>query len=289
MKFPATVGELGPGEWRAGGTDLMERRRSGVSRGDIEDLRDVGGLDTIEEITGGVVIGARVTIARLAADPRIPVGLAQAARTLATPQIRAVATVGGNLAQHVHCWYYRDEGQHCLRKGGPTCLAREGDHLYHGCFDVPGGCAAPHPSTLACALLAYDATAHVEGQGVVPVLDAEGFVSALHVPVVPERAAYFRTISRARAEWPLVECMVRLRLDGAVITEARVVVGGVANLPLRREAVEARLVGKQATAEVFLEASRAASEGANPMPMTAYKVALLGPTVLETLERAVRA
>jgi CO/xanthine dehydrogenase FAD-binding subunit len=148
-------------EFRAGGTDLSERHRSGVSRGKIVDLTPT---DTVTSIAwgqdGAARIGAMVTIETLASDPRVREsypGFAAAAAGLATPQIRRVGTLGGNLAQRSRCWYFRNPHFACLKKGGPVCLARAGNHLYGVAFDL-GPCVAPHPSTLAAALLAYDAT-----------------------------------------------------------------------------------------------------------------------------------
>ena len=83
--------------------------------------------------------------------------MAASAHGLATPQIRHLATLGGNLAQRSRCWYFRNPHIACLKKGGSDCPARSGNHLYHVAFDL-GPCVAPHPSTMAAALLAYDAT-----------------------------------------------------------------------------------------------------------------------------------
>lgn len=168
IRFPTSVQQAcaAVGEYRAGGTDLMERRRHGLSARDIVDLRDVPGLDRIESTrSGGLRIGARVTLRSFASDPelaqRYP-GLTEAARKLATPQIRAVATLGGNLLARNRCWYFRSPEAKCLQKGGHECLARAGDHLFHACFDL-GPCVAVHPSTMAMALTAYDATVEIAG------------------------------------------------------------------------------------------------------------------------------
>lgn len=293
-----------PGELRAGGTDLTERRRSGRSSGPLVDLRDLGGLDAVEVRDGGLRVGAKVTVAALAAHPSTPSGLAQAAGGLATPQIRAVATVAGNLSQRVRCWYFRNPAFSCLQSGGPTCPAREGDHLYHACFDDQA-CIAPHPSTLACALLAYDAVAEVAGAAApVPLGVVLASLQAAHLgreapplivavrlatPAAGERAAYVRAISRARAEWPLVEAVARLTLVDGKVAGARVVVGGVAGLPLRRAAVEAALIGGVPDEARILEAAARATEGARPLPLTGYKLPLLVGAVREALERAVGA
>src|SRR5450755_5090056 len=109
---------------------------------------------------GSLRIGACTTIAAIAADPRIieayP-GLAAAALGLATPHVRHLATLGGNLAQRSRCWYFRNPDIACLKKGGADCPARSGNHLYGVAFDL-GPCVAPHPSTMAAAMIAYDAT-----------------------------------------------------------------------------------------------------------------------------------
>lgn len=306
IRFPTTIERIEglPGEVRAGGTDVMERRRSGRAAGPLLDLRDVGGLGAVEAADGGLRIGARVTLAALADDARAPAGLRAAAAGTATPQIRAVGTVGGNLMQHVRCWYYRNPQFACWRAGGAECLARSGDHAQHVCFDT-APCVAPHPSTLGCALVAYEAEAELLGGARIPVAallastvqpllrdgvrPAEGrpVVVAVRVPEdrAEERGVYVRTISRSRAEWPLVEAVVRLRVEAGVVAFARIAVGGVASVPLRREAAEATLVGKAPTDAVLEAAAAAAAEGANPLPMTAYKVDLLRGTVREALER----
>ena len=221
-------------EVRAGGTDLGERRRSGVSRGPVVDLGRRPELSAVDwsGTDGGATIGALVTIAELAADARIGAGypgLAAAAEALATPQIRRVATVGGNLLQRNRCWYFRHPATSCLKKGGTDCPARSGNHRYGVLFDL-GPCVAPHPSTLGTALLAYGAMVATDRRAALSVaevfgdgsdgthdhlLDADELLTrvTLPPPVPGEHAAYFRATSRAYAEWPLVEAVVRLRID----------------------------------------------------------------------------
>ena len=152
----------GPGEpeFRASGTDLSERRRSGVSRGPLVDIVPTSAMVGIAwDAAGAARIGASTSIAAIAADARLAAaypGVAAAAGGLATPQIRHLATLGGNLGQRSRCWYYRNPHIACLKKGGDRCPAREGNHLYGVVFDL-GPCVAPHPSTMATALLAYEA------------------------------------------------------------------------------------------------------------------------------------
>ncbi|MEV6954649.1 FAD binding domain-containing protein [Streptomyces sp. NPDC051183] len=295
------------GELRAGGTDTTARQRSGLSPGPFTDL---DGADSLRGCTplpgGGLRVGALTTLATLATDPRVRAGwpaLAAAAGSAATPQIRAAGTLGGNLLQRNRCWYYRNPHVSCFQKGGTGCPAREGDHHF-GVVSGDGPCVAPHPSTLAMALLTYDAEAEVHGESPRTVADLYGdgdrlfradhllapdrILTAVRLPApLPgERAACHRTISRAHAEWPLVEATARLALDGATITHAAVAAGGVARVPLRLPEVEAALIGREATPATLAAAAATVLTRCRPLPQTAYKATLFRDTVLEALELA---
>jgi len=291
-------------EFRAGATDLSERRRSGVSRGALLDIAPLDAPAGLwPELDGGLRLGALTTIAALAADPLLRAGypgLAAAAGGLATPQIRRVATLGGNLAQRNRCWYFRNPNFSCLKTGGEGCPAREGNALYAVVFDrVP--CVAPHPSTLAAALLAYDAridtnqrrdlsVGEVLGDGSsatseTALAPGELIVSvSLPPPSVGERAAYKRAIGRAHAEWPLVELVVRAVLEAGRFSRLRIVAGGVAPVPIRLAASEAVALGQPAAPETFAAAAAAATEGAAPLPQAAYKLDLLRGLVRDLIE-----
>ena len=305
---PTTIEEAqrAEGEYRAGGTDLQQRLRSGVSSGPPVDLDGLPGLDGIDwDEAGAARLGALLPVAALAADSQLAEaypGLARAAAALATPQVRSAGTLGGNLLQRNRCWYYRHPDIACFKKGDAGCPARTGNHLLHVCFDL-GPCAAPHPSTLGMALLAYEAQVEVAGGTTRSVGELYGdgsdgrrdhqlgdqeILTAVQMPrpLDGERAAYFRATSRAQAEWPLVEALVRLTVADRVITFARVAVGGVAPIPLRLERVEEALADQQVATDLLERAASFAAEGANPLPMTGYKVGLLAGTVRETLDRA---
>jgi xanthine dehydrogenase YagS FAD-binding subunit len=292
-------------EFRAAGTDLSERRRSGVSRGPLIDLVRPSGTNDIEwDANGSARISAFTSIAAIAADPRLDAaypGLTAAAAGLATPQIRQVATLGGNLAQRSRCWYYRDPHIACFKKGGSSCPAREGNHLYGVAFDL-GPCVAPHPSTLAAALLAYDATvttnlrSHLTlGQllgdgsngGADHALEPGEIIEGIElgIPVVNERALYKRAISRSHAEWPLVEVVVRAVLADGAFTLIRIVSGGIAPVPLRLVAAESAVQGAKANPTTITNAVAQSTLGAKPLAMTGYKLNLLRGLVRDLLER----
>jgi xanthine dehydrogenase YagS FAD-binding subunit len=292
-------------EFRAAGTDLSERRRSGLSRGPLIDITPAP--DTIGMhwgADGAVRIGAFTTIAAIAADARIAEaypGLAASAQGLATPQIRHLATLGGNLAQRSRCWYYRNPHIACLKKGGPDCPARSGNHLYGVAFDL-GPCVAPHPSTMAAALLAYEAKINTDRRSRLTIGEVFGDGSSgaadhalaagemiraveLPPPLQGERALYQRAISRSHAEWPLVEVCARAVVTAGAFQFIRITAGGIAPVPLRLSACEAALQGASANAATIADAARQATAGARPLPMTGYKLDLLSGVVHDLLER----
>jgi xanthine dehydrogenase YagS FAD-binding subunit len=292
-------------EFRAAGTDLSERRRSGVSRGPLIDLVRPSGTRDIEwDASGAARISAFTSIATITADPKLYTaypGLTAAAAGLATPQIRHVATLGGNLAQRTRCWYYRDPHIACLKKGGSLCPAREGNHLYGVAFDL-GPCVAPHPSTLATALLAYDATvttnlrqhlttSQLLGDGSNGNADhalAPGEIIEsieLGIPAANERALYRRAISRSYAEWPLVEVVVRAVIANGAFQFVRIVSGAIAPVPIRLLAAEAAAQGAAVNTATIAKAVAQSTLGAKPLAMTGYKLDLLKGLVQDLLER----
>ncbi|MBR1212536.1 FAD binding domain-containing protein [Bradyrhizobium sp. JYMT SZCCT0180] len=292
-------------EFRAAGTDLSERRRSGVSKGPLMDIvpaSDISGMNWGAD--GTLRIGAYTTIAAIAADRGIAAaypGIAASAQGLATPQIRHLATLGGNIAQRSRCWYFRNPHIACLKKGGTDCPARDGNHLYHVAFDL-GPCVAPHPSTMAAALLAYDATIITYTRSGLSIPDVLGDGSngtvdnllqpgemirgiELPKPLEGERAFYKRAISRAYAEWPLVEICARAVVKDGVFQFIRLTAGGIAPVPLRLKAAEGAMQGKAANALNIEVAAKLAMSGAKPLPMTGYKLDLLEGVVRDVLEK----
>ena len=289
LTIATTTADIGVDvEILAGGTDLSERLRSGISDGPVVDISRLAGLDAIVGAgTDPTTIGALVTIAAVGADARIRHGypaLAAPAQTLATPQIRSMGTIGGALCQRSRCWYYRHPHLKCFKNGGDSCPARDGNNHYGVAFDL-GPCVYPHPSSIGLALLAYDATFSTTDRRDVPLADLYGdggdptrdhllgagevlTAVTLPGPTANEHSAYVRLMSRAWAEWPLVECVVRLVVDDDTIEHARVCVGGVANIPLRLPHVEAALTGGPKSTETFSSAAARATDEANPLEQT---------------------
>jgi xanthine dehydrogenase YagS FAD-binding subunit len=287
---------------RAGGTDLQERLRSRVAPPDLVDLMGIEGFAGIEVTDAGIRIGAGTRMAVVARELATTCpGLALTTGGLATPQIRAHGTIGGNLTQRTRCWYFRHPGLDCFKSGGDSCPARTGRHLYGVAFDR-SECVHPHPSSISMALLTHDATVELASGATMMVADLLGdgadptrdhqlpdgeVIVAIHVPPPwdGERGAYFRAISRFEAEWPLVECVVRARFEGDVVAECGIGLGGVATVPLRMRAAEEALTGEPLEDATIERLGEVCAEGANPLPETRYKVDLIAAAVQETLER----
>lgn len=289
-------------EFRAAGTDLSERRRSGVSKGPVIDLVLPGDDGIVWGADGAATIGAFATIETIATDKRIKEaypGVAATALGLATPQIRHLATIGGNLAQRSRCWYFRNPHIACLKKGGSDCPARTGNHLYSVAFDL-GPCVAPHPSSMAAALLAYDAVVTTDRRKEISIEELLGYSSdgradhalqpgetirsiTLPAPLAGERARYKRAISRSYAEWPLVEICARAVIADGQFKFVRIAAGGIAPRPLRLTVSEAALEGRPPTEATIANAAKLAADGAKPLPMTGYKLELLSGLVRDLL------
>ena len=228
-----------------GGTDLAGQLDRGIrAPSTLVDLRDAG-LGGIEEANGGLRIGASVTLAQLASSPLTEAYAAVRAATslAASPLLRNMGTVAGNLCQHTRCWYYRGEEWHCWLGGGETCYAQIGDHRKHGL--EPGDCISAHPSDLAPALAASGAVVELRSQGgarelplldlyrrptadnrSLVVLEPGELVVAIRVPGPPDASAYQRLGERAAFSFPLVS-VAAARRGG----EVRLVAAGVANIP----------------------------------------------------------
>lgn len=297
------------GEIRAGGTDIHDRLRLGIklkdSSDNIVDIFKIPDLNNIEQQEdGSVTLGALTTIDQIANNPLILEkysGLAKAANGLATPQIRSVATLGGNLLQKTRCPYFRHPNLKCVKKGDDVCGGHKGNHTNGVVFDK-GGCSHPHASTLAIALMAYDAKIKTtkrelnifdlygngsDGTKDHLLKDNEVLTNVVLSSIpngVVEKTTYFRSISRFEAEWPIVECMVRLVLEDEKIIDVGIGVGGVSQVPMRFKNVENALVGKKASLENFKLVSEKVVEGANPLPNAAWKLKMLEGTLFTALE-----
>jgi xanthine dehydrogenase YagS FAD-binding subunit len=258
-----------------------------------------------------LVIGALARMAEVAAHPdtlRLQPLIAESLIEGASPQLRNMATIGGNLLQRVRCPYFRMLDAACNKRDpGSGCAALDGINAGHAILGTSEQCVAVHPSDLAVALVALDATMRVrgpDGERSFPVEDlyrlpgdtphlehtlhpAELIVE-VRVPGGPHaaRARYLKVRDRASYEFALVSAAAALDIDGGVIREARLAAGGVGTRPWRLRACEGALTGKAPDREAFEAAARLAVQGARPLSGNHYKVELLPRTIVRALEMA---
>ncbi len=284
----------------AGGQDLLtEMKEHLVEPEQLVNLKGVEGLGEIRELDGGgFEIGALVSVARIAADPRFDgayAAFSEAAASVATPQIRAAATLGGNLCQRPRCLYYRSELAPCLKKGGAECFAYKGENKFNAILGG-GPSYIVHPSDIAPALVALGAEVVIAGRGstrtvaidrffTLPsegsimrenVLKSEEIVTHVRIPAQPDGAesTYVKFRERESFDFALGAVALSLVLDGNVIRRARLCLGAVAPIPWRALAAEEWLVGQTADMKTFKAAGEYALEGAKPLAKNGYKIPL---------------
>ena len=301
--------------FRAGGVDLIDRMKEGLEAPgelvELASLQDEAGqrMRALQAgAQGGFEIGALVTLGTLEGLADLDGGyraLREAAGSAATPGIRNLATVGGNLLQRPRCWYFRNADLQCLKKGGTACLAIAGENKYHAIFGG-GPSFIVHPSTLACALQALDASVEVHGATTRTIPIGELFVSPktdpkrehslaagevlvrVILPAAPagRRSTYAAVKEKQSHDWPLAEVAVSLSLEAGVMKDVRVVLGHVAPIPWRSAEAEAALNGKAPDAALFASAAAAALAPARPLKHNAYKIPLAQGLLREALHRA---
>jgi xanthine dehydrogenase YagS FAD-binding subunit len=297
----------------AGGQDLLTTMKDYITRPTrVVNLKAIRGLDKITpDGKGGLRIGALVTLTQLEEHPVVRrdfPGLAEAAHSIATPQIRNLGTVGGNLCQRPRCWYFRLEEAVCLKKGGSECFAATGENKYNAILGG-GPSYIVHPSDLAPMLLALGGSVSVsgpEGKRIIPLenfftLPAEGnlrrenvlkndeLITEIQIPSsgFASHSTYLKFKERDSLDFALSAVAAAVALGpNKTVTEARLVLGGVAPIPWRVPKAEAALVGQTLTSDVLATAARIALDGAKPLEKNAYKIPLTQTLVRRALARA---
>ncbi len=291
----------------AGGSDLLGELKDGiVGYETLVSLAALPGLAAIEETDAEAAIGALVLVEALVEhrfrNPGFRI-LNDAAQGVATPEIRNVGTVGGNLCQRPRCWYYRNALFRCLKKGGSDCPAVRGYNKYLAILGAQR-CYIVHPSDLAPPLVALEASAEILGHAgarTLPLRDffvgperdplrenvlADGeIVLRVRVPAPPGgwRGTYVKARERTAGDFPMVSVAAGFALEGAVARHTRIVLGAVAPVPWRVPAAEAVLEGRPVTPERAAQAAEAALAGAQPMSGNAYKLDVARALLVRTL------
>jgi len=285
----------------AGGSDLLGMMKDRLEGPKLKmpqyliDIKGIKDLNYIKEQKNGLKIGATTTLSEIISSDLIakkfPL-LVQAAKQVGVPQIRNVGTIGGNLCQRPRCWYFRRSlFKDCLRKGGGTCYAPDGENQYHAIFGN-SVCCMVYPSDMAPVLIALNAKVEIgnpKGNRTVPleqfyilpeknvlrenILTSQEMVVAIEIPIsaANSKGIYLKLKERQAFDFGITSVAVNFNLKNNIVTDSRVAFGGIAPFPLRASKVEAALKGKEVK-DVIGTACKAATDGAQPLSQNGYKV-----------------
>ena len=280
----------------AGGTDLLGKMKDRILPRYPEavvNIKTIPGLDAIKEEGGILKIGPLAILEDIAHNPIVKskyAALAEAARRTASPHLREMGTIGGNICQDIRCWYYRNPENRfpCLRKGGGRCYALEGDTRYHSIFggSVDEGCIAVHPSDTAPALIALDARIKTSKRTIraedffqvevsrTTVLDDDEIVTDIQIPTPVDvtKSAFFKFALRKSIDFPIVNCAAMITGSGDKVSAARICLNAVYVKPYRAINAEEAIVGKEINTVNAEAAGGAAVSNATPLPDNEYMV-----------------
>lgn len=298
------------GRFFAGGIDLLgELKEEIAATKTLVNVKTLPGTGEIQAARTAWTLGANVTLAQLTAHPelhRVFPGLAEAAADVGSPQIRSIATVGGNLAQHSRCWYYRHRDVECRKKGGKACFARTGENKLHSIF-TGCMCLSPLVSNLAVALAALDARVIVlRGSKSESHTLAELYATAwstptahnslrpadlilrVEIPVVAgARSTYLQISEKSDFDWALVSCAAAAKVSGRTLSGVRIALGAVAPIPWQVDAAGRFLEGKSLDDEVATQAAGLMLRDATPFSGNGYKIPIAQALVRRALKKLV--
>ncbi|HMF63676.1 MAG TPA: FAD binding domain-containing protein [Edaphobacter sp.] len=304
------LGQFSDGaSFKAGGIDLLDLMKDGiVSPPKLVNIRNISSLHGITLRKDGLRVGPLSTLSEIAAHPEIQksyTALADAAGHAATPQIRNMASLGGNLMQRPRCWYFRSSDFDCRKKGSTSddCHAHAGENQYHAIMNN-STCAMVHPSSTAVPLLAMNAQIELtskQGKRTVAMSDfyvppeksllnetvvrPGELITAVFVPT-PEsgtRSAYQKYGEKESFDWPIADAGVVLVMDGNVCRKATIALGVAAPTPIRSAAAESILTGKTIGEATARAAAKAAMQGATPLSQNGYKTQLFQTAIYRTV------
>lgn len=293
------------GQFIAGGNDMLGLLKDYLADPKIlVNIKSLPGLSKIESGAKTWKIGALVTVAEIENSAEIKKtfpGLQQAASEVASQQIRNVATVGGNLAQHSRCWYFRHRDTVCLKKRGDLCYARHGENRYHSLF-TGNTCISPVVSSLATAFAALDATVIVLREGKeTPMTIAELYQTAwdnplahnslkpgdlilrVEIPTARPSSAYLQVSDKHAFDWALVSCAAAGKISGGKITQARVALGSISPVPHQVKAANDFLEGKTLDDATASQTADMILKGAEILEHNGYKMPMAHALIRRTL------
>jgi xanthine dehydrogenase YagS FAD-binding subunit len=293
---------------KAGGIDLMERMKNGTAQPTrLVNIRNISALHGIQETENGLTIGALTTLTEISEHPVVRSQyqiLSDACGHAATPHLRNMATLGGNLLQPVQCWYYRSAEFQCIRKGKDFCFAFTGLNQYHAIMEY-STCPAVAPSSSAVALLGLHAgielTSAKNGKRTVAIKDLyvqpdanptkftviqpDELLTAVMIPkpAPGTRSAYQKFGEKESFDWAIADAGVVLEMNGNTCRRAVITMGAASPVVRRSAEAEAVLTGKPITEELARAAGKAAMTNVQPLTMNGYKVELFPVAIYRTI------
>lgn len=294
--------------FKAGGIDLLDLMKDDIATPKrLVNIRNIQGLDKIHEDTQGLHIGPLTTLTDIEQHPVIKkkfTAISEAAGLAATPQIRNMATIAGNLVQRPRCWYFRSEDFQCRKKGGKHCFAQDGENDYHAILDNRT-CAIVHPSGLAVPLVALDARVEITSKKrkrevrledffVSPeqdvmrenILQPDELLTGITVPATDARTAYYKQGEKESFDWPIADVAVALSMQGSRCIKASIVLGAAAPYPYRAKAAEVKLIDVVISEDSARTAARQAIGSATPLAKNGYKIPIFEAIIRRTVLRA---
>lgn len=313
MRQAARLAQLARGEGKkaafaGGGSDMLGLIKERIATPDVlVRLKGIQGANKVETKGGVTVIGGQISLSELSHNEAIRkryAVLAEAAESVATPQIRNAGTLAGNVCQRPWCWYFRN-GFPCFKAGGSQCFSFNGENQFHAIFGG-GPSFIVHPSDTAVALMALDAKFRIVGPSGQRTLPADEFftlpkqnaakendlaydevLASIELPAAPagQRSSYHKVLDRDAWTHAVVSTAVVLDMNGDTCRSARIVLGGVAPIPWRVQEAEKVLTGQKVTPELAAKASEVALAGAQPLAKNAYKIPLTKEIVQRTVSQ----
>ena len=288
--------------FKSGGIDILDLVKEGlIAPKTIVNVRNIPGLDKVSYSIKGLSIGANVTLAEIESNEDVLsdyLALHQAVAHAATPQLRNMSTIAGNIAQRTRCWYFRSTDHDCYRKGGDRCFARSsknGQNENHAILEN-GSCVSIYASSIATALLAYEGSVIITNREMetreVPfaeffvspaqdisketILGPNDLITEIRLPILPSgtKSFYTKQVERESYDWSIADVAIVAEMDGKLIRKIAIALGAAAPIPIRARQAEELLVNKSITGDLAAQAARAAMEKARPLSMNSYKVPL---------------
>lgn len=312
---PSSIQELetalgnGKSQVIAGGTDLLGLVKDNVLPSDLQfdtivSLKNIPDLSYIKEEDGALKVGAATKLSEIANHDLVKekyTALAEAAGKVASPHLRNMGTIGGNICQVNRCWYFRgiDNYFDCIRKGGNICYAMTGDNRFHSIYGATSGCLAVNPSDTAPALVALSASI-VTNKRTIPaddffayngvkstILDDNEVVTEIQIPspAIGEKSSFVKLAIRKSIDFPIVNCASCVTITDGIITAARICLNAVFNNPYRATSAEDAIIGNTLDDSIAATAGEAAVENAVPLPngKNGYKKAIASALVKQSL------